>query len=303
MEIANKPENLIQLTAVEELTGKSIKTLISLAESGKTPIYANLGIGSGVPAVPIAIKTSKGASARLAIRHHKSTADERELEVSNLPKGVRQVAQQILILGNHFIQIHPDDFRELLEVTDHRQIQIHYVLLTLDFWEPKSKAEVERLLKVSATEESRELLFWFRRPVTVKLSNLYIPNSDFKLWSSSYFSFNRQKKRTKKSKISIEQTTSAKDQNLDELDRILIEIDKANKGRELEIGDFWNHIKREMNNKKREYDRKGVLKNFLDDKRTVFMWQFGKKPRNCSRRALANRVSKLRAKSLISMSQ
>ena len=137
----------------------------------------------------------------------------------------------------------------------------------------------------------------------MKLSNLYIPNSDFKLWSSSYFSSNRQKKRTKKRKISIEQTTSAKDQNLDELDRILIEIDKANKGRELEIGDFLNHIKREMNNKKKKYDKKGVLKNFLDDKRTVFMWQFEKKPRNCSRRALANRLSKLRAKSLISMSQ
>ena len=201
MEIANKPENLIQLTAVEELTGKSMKTLISLAESEKTPMYATLGIGSGVPAVPIALETSKGASARLAIRHHKSTADERGLEVSNLPKGVRQVAQQILILGNHFIQIHPDNFRELLEVTDYRQIQIHYVLLTLDFWEPKSKAEVERLLEVSATEESRELLLWFRRPVTLKLSNLYIPKTDHERWKKTFLEPNKKKRNLKKTPL------------------------------------------------------------------------------------------------------
>ena len=197
MKIANKPENLIQLTAAEELTRKSMKTLISLAESERAPIYATLGVGSGVPAVPIALETSKGASARLAIRHHKSTADERGLEVSNLPKGVRQVAQQILILGNHFIQIHPDNFRELLEVTNHRQIQIHYVLLTLDFWEPKSKAEVERLLEVSATEESRELLFWFRRPVTVKLSNLYILKTDHERWKKTFLEANKKKRNLK----------------------------------------------------------------------------------------------------------
>ncbi len=202
MDLANKPENLIQLTAAEELTGKSMKTLISLAESERAPIYATLGVGSGVPAVPIALETSKGASARLAIRHHKSTADERGLEVSNLPKGVRQVAQQILILGNHFMQIHPDNFRELLEVTDHRQIQIHYVLLTLDFWEPKSKAEVERLLEVSATEESRELLFWFRRPVTVKLSNLYILKTDHERWKKIFLESNKVKRALKPKPLS-----------------------------------------------------------------------------------------------------
>lgn len=304
MEIANKPENLIQLSAVEELTGKSLKTLTSLAESEKTPIYAILGIGSGVPAVPIAIETFKGASARLAIRHRKFSVDEKGLEVSNFPKDVRQVAQQILILGNHYIQIHPDNFPELREAPVYGQIQIDYILPNLDFWEPKSKVEVERLLEGRSPGDSEELLFWFYlKPVTVKLSNLFIPKFFSDQWIKIYASTNQQQTTIKKRRPTIKKPTAGRNKNLasnymvDPLNKVLIAIVRDNEG--ITAGAVFLKIRNQMSRKIRQYDKDEILLQISNDQNTKFIWKNGNKEKSCTKESLANRLTKLRKNGLI----
>jgi len=304
MEIANKPENLIQLTAAEQLTRKSMKTLISLAESERAPIYATLGIGSGAPAIPIAIGTFKGASARLAIRHRKFTADERGLEVSNIPKGVRQVAQPILIQGNHFIQIHPDSFPELREASGHGQIQIDYVLLSLNFWEPKPKAEVERLLEGSTPEDSEELLFWFYlKPVTVEFSNLFIPRVFSDQWIKKYSSTDQQHTNNKKRRPTTQKQIAGINKNItsnqtvDPLNKVLIAIVRDNEG--ITAGEVFLKIKNQMTRKVRQYDDDAILLQISNDQSTKFIWKNGNKEKSCTKESLANRLTKLRKNGLI----
>lgn len=84
--------------------------------------------------------------------------------------------------------------------------------------------------------------------------------------------------------------------NLDELDSLLIKI-CGEKNRSIQ--EVWKLIKREMQKTKREYDKKMILKNFIDDRKQTFMWGSGNKEKPCKRNSVANRMSKLRKNNLI----
>ncbi len=84
--------------------------------------------------------------------------------------------------------------------------------------------------------------------------------------------------------------------NLDELDSLLIKICGE---KQRSIQEVWKLIKREMQKTKREYDKKMILKNFIDDRKQTFMWGSGNKEKPCKRNSVANRMSKLRKNNLI----